>query len=44
VEIVLPGPMTVIDVAFALQHKIAAMTDVKRAFLHGDHHEHMLMV
>jgi divalent metal cation (Fe/Co/Zn/Cd) transporter len=41
-EIVLPGSMTVIDshdIALALQHKIEAMTDVERAFVHVDHQE-----
>ena len=38
----LPGSMTVIDshdIALALQHKIEAMTDVERAFVHVDHQE-----
>jgi hypothetical protein len=41
-EIVLPGSMTVIDshdIALALQHKIEAMIDVERAFVHVDHQE-----
>lgn len=41
-EIVLPGSMTVIDshdIALALQHKIEAMVDVERAFVHVDHQE-----
>jgi divalent metal cation (Fe/Co/Zn/Cd) transporter len=41
-EIVLPGSMTVIDshdIALALQHKIEAIVDVERAFVHVDHQE-----
>ena len=36
-EIVLPGAMTVMeshDIALALQHKIEALEDVERAFVH----------
>ena len=39
-EIVLPGDMTVAvshDIALALQHKIEALKDVERAFVHVDH-------
>ena len=41
-EIVLPGSMTVVeyhDIALALQHKIEAMVDMERAFVHVDHQE-----
>ena len=39
-EIVLPGDMTVAishDIALALQHKIEALKDVERAFVHVDY-------
>ena len=41
-EIVLPGAMTVMeshDLALELQHKLEALEDVERAFVHVDHQE-----